>query len=229
MAHDWTSADNDHGESLVLPETTSRCITGSVTATHNFEVASYPLLEGMGVGKCVSSSNFSAGGHDWCIRFFPDGVTEHCAGNASVYLCYLGQANHVRAKFTLTMLEKQGKVQVTDKGRQEHEFSRVHPDWGFPKFVEKSRLLEPSSSSLLDGGSGYLTIRLCKSIDVETVTTTYVLANQHDCEHLKNSCLEFISSSPEVTDAVVESEGFKHVLASCSLVEKRRGNKVAQK
>ncbi|KAK1677352.1 hypothetical protein QYE76_038200 [Lolium multiflorum] len=71
--------------------------------------------------------------------------------------------------------------------------------------------------------------RLCKSIDVETVTTTYVLANQHDCEHLKNACLEFISSSTEVTDAVVESQGFKHVLASWSLLEKRRGNKVAQK
>ncbi|KAM0821865.1 hypothetical protein ACQ4PT_071895 [Festuca glaucescens] len=159
MAHDWTSADNDHGESLVLPETTSRCITGSVTATHNFEVASYPLLEGMGVGKYVSSSKFSAGGHKWCVRFYPDGATEGCAGNVSVYLSYLSLSNHVRAKFSLIMLEKHGKVQVTDKGRQEHEFSRVHPDWGFPKFVEKSRLLEPSSSSLLDGGGGYLTIR----------------------------------------------------------------------
>ncbi|KAM0894368.1 hypothetical protein ACQ4PT_024531 [Festuca glaucescens] len=116
MAHDWTSAD-DHGENLRLPETSSRCITDSVTATHNFEVASYPLLEGIGVGKYVSSSKFSAGGHEWCVRFYPDGATEGCAGNASVYLCYLSQANHVRAKFTLTMLEKQGNVQFVEKSR----------------------------------------------------------------------------------------------------------------
>jgi speckle-type POZ protein len=315
----------------------------------------------MGVGKHVSSSKFGPGGHEWCVRFYPDESTEDCAGNVSVYLCYLGQAKEVRAKFTLTLLEKQGKVQVTDKGVQNYYFSRAHRDWGFPKFVEKSRLLE-SSTSLLDD---YLTIRcvltvikpprtelrkdlvvvppvelpghlagalrdgigadvtfrvggrafhahrmilaarspvfkamlfgpmmekdtrsievddvepdifemllhfiytaslppcdgedhssaamqhllvaadrygmnrlkliceekLCKSIDVETVTTTYVLANLHQCERLKHACLEFISS-PEVTDAVVESDGFKHLIASWPLLEKRRRNKVAQK
>ena len=100
MAHDWTYADGDHGESLRLPETSSRCITESVTVTHN--LASYPLLEGMGVGKHVSSSKFSAGGHNWCVRFYPDGATEGCAvaGNASVYLCYLSKAKHARTKFT---------------------------------------------------------------------------------------------------------------------------------
>uniref|UniRef100_A0ACD5UU02 Uncharacterized protein n=1 Tax=Avena sativa TaxID=4498 RepID=A0ACD5UU02_AVESA len=370
MAHDWaSSADGDHVENLRLPETSSRCITESVTAEHNFEVASYPLLEGMGVGKYVSSSEFSAGGHVWCLRFYPDGMTPDCAGHASVYLCFLSQAKHVRAKFTLTMLEKQGKVQVTDNVLQGHEFSRTHPDWGFPKFVEKSRLLE-SSPSLLDDG-GYLTIRcvltvikpprtvcmkdlavvppmelpghlalglsegmetdvtfrvggrafgahrivlalrspvfkallfgpmmekdtrsvevadmepeifemllhfvytdslppcdgdgdgdgeghssaamqhllvaadrygmtrlkqicegmLCKSIDVETITTTYVLSIQHECERLKQACLDFLSS-PEVTAAVVESDGFKHLLANFPLLQKRRRNRVTEK
>jgi speckle-type POZ protein len=99
-----------------------------ITATHNFEVASYPLLKGMGVGKHVSSSKFGPGSHEWCVRFYPDGVTEDCAGNVSVYLCYLGQAKEIRAKFTLTLLEKQGKVQVTDKGVQNYYFSRAHRD-----------------------------------------------------------------------------------------------------
>jgi speckle-type POZ protein len=35
-----------------------------------------PLLGGMSVGKHVRSSKFGPGGHDWQVRFYPDGVTE---------------------------------------------------------------------------------------------------------------------------------------------------------
>jgi hypothetical protein len=84
------------------------------------------LLGGMSVGKHVSSSKFGPSGHDWQVRFYPDGVTEDFAGNVSVYLCYLGQAKHVRARFTLTMLEKQGKVEVM------HVFFSI---WGLEKLL----------------------------------------------------------------------------------------------
>ncbi|KAG2582535.1 BTB/POZ and MATH domain-containing protein 1-like [Panicum virgatum] len=55
---------------------------------------------------------------------------------------------------------------------------------------------------------------LCKNIDVETVSDTLALAYQHNCDSLKDICLEFITG-PNVLDAVVATEGFKNLKATC--------------
>nr|CAB3488330.1 unnamed protein product [Digitaria exilis] len=56
--------------------------------------------------------------------------------------------------------------------------------------------------------------KLCRSIDVSTVTTTLALADQHHCQELKEACLAFMSS-PKVLRVVVASDEFKHLMASC--------------
>jgi speckle-type POZ protein len=53
-----------NGKSLPVSETSS-------SAAHNFEVINFSLLEGMGVGKFVSSRNFRVGGFDWNISLYP--------------------------------------------------------------------------------------------------------------------------------------------------------------
>ncbi|CAM0902622.1 unnamed protein product [Alopecurus aequalis] len=120
------------------PETSSRCFTESFTATHNFELANYPLLDGRGAGKYVCSSVFSVGGYDWTIRYYPDGETD--PGSASVFLFCVSEVKDVRTKFTLNMLEIDRKVGVTNLGVLEHLFSRTSSSWGYPNFVEKSKL-----------------------------------------------------------------------------------------
>ncbi|CAL5025345.1 unnamed protein product [Urochloa decumbens] len=57
--------------------------------------------------------------------------------------------------------------------------------------------------------------KLCKTIDVATVTTTLALADQHHCQELKNACVAFMASTPKVLRAVVATDGFKHLMASC--------------
>ncbi|GJN01702.1 hypothetical protein PR202_ga18983 [Eleusine coracana subsp. coracana] len=47
-----------------LAKTSSRCVTESVTATHDFEVTNFSLLNGMSTGKFVRSSTFSTGGRE---------------------------------------------------------------------------------------------------------------------------------------------------------------------
>jgi speckle-type POZ protein len=91
MAHNNAAAAVNHqGEAgLKLPETSSRCVTEG--AAHNFEINNYTLLEGMGVGKYITSSTFTVGGYDWNIRFYPDGNKEDSAGYASVYLFYVSE------------------------------------------------------------------------------------------------------------------------------------------
>ncbi|KAM0896857.1 hypothetical protein ACQ4PT_022929 [Festuca glaucescens] len=58
---------------------------------------------------------------------------------------------------------------------------------------------------------------LCKSLDVENVTGTLALADQHHCSELKNACLEFIAS-PDRMDDVMASQGYAHLKRSCPAV-----------
>ncbi|KAF8662656.1 hypothetical protein HU200_056258 [Digitaria exilis] len=41
---------------------------------HVFEINGYSKHKGLGHDKFVRSCTFSVGGHDWCIRFYPDGA-----------------------------------------------------------------------------------------------------------------------------------------------------------
>lgn len=143
MANNSNSAVKN-GQSL--PETASRCLTESFTATHNFELTSYPLLEGLGVGKYVISSVFSVGGYDWTIRFYPDGEKDvDSAGYTSAFLFCVSQVKEdVRTKFTLNMLEIDGKVGVTNHGVLQHVFSPASMNFGYPKLVEKSKMKSKS-------------------------------------------------------------------------------------
>ncbi|XP_051217808.1 BTB/POZ and MATH domain-containing protein 2-like [Lolium perenne] len=55
---------------------------------------------------------------------------------------------------------------------------------------------------------------LCKGLDVENVTGTLALADQHHCSQLKDACLEFITS-PERMDDVMASQGYARLKRSC--------------
>uniref|UniRef100_A0A8I6WEF5 BTB domain-containing protein n=2 Tax=Hordeum vulgare subsp. vulgare TaxID=112509 RepID=A0A8I6WEF5_HORVV len=54
---------------------------------------------------------------------------------------------------------------------------------------------------------------LCKNLNVQNVTTILALANEHHCNHLKNACLEFITSPDRIHD-VVASEGYAQLKRS---------------
>jgi speckle-type POZ protein len=104
---------NNPSSSLHKPtsETSSRCVTDGVTTAHNFEVIGYSLLEGMGAGEFVTSSTFSVGDYDWNIMIYPDGMEEEDkACYVSVFFAVCGGATGVRAKYTFSLLEKDGGV-----------------------------------------------------------------------------------------------------------------------
>jgi speckle-type POZ protein len=73
-------------------------------------------------------------------------------------------------------------------------------------------------------------IKLSTGITVDTVATTLALAELHNCSHLKAKCLEFIVSTPAILEAVVATEGYKYLEASCpaaltSIVISMRGRR----
>ncbi|KAF0925720.1 hypothetical protein E2562_017281 [Oryza meyeriana var. granulata] len=53
--------------------------------------------------------------------------------------------------------------------------------------------------------------KLSSGIDIDTVATTLALAEQLGCSLLKAKCVEFITKTSENLDAVMATEGFKHL------------------
>ncbi|GJN26390.1 hypothetical protein PR202_gb14317 [Eleusine coracana subsp. coracana] len=132
------SAANNHGPT----ETSSRCATDTATATHNFEVTGFSLLDGMGTGKFVTSSTFRVGGRGWNIKLYPDGWKEDDgAGYVSVFLCLVDGAPDARVKYTLNLLDKHGQVASSSQFKEvSTTLKSIDAYWGYPKFVEKSKL-----------------------------------------------------------------------------------------
>ncbi|KAF7062823.1 hypothetical protein CFC21_069384 [Triticum aestivum] len=128
-----------------IPETSSRCLTECTTAAHNFEVIKYSLLERMGARKFVSSSTFRVSGYEWKISIYPDGIGEEDkAAYMSVFLCFCsGATMDVKVKFTLSLLEKDGKISNLNSKTTTAKFKPVVGDsWGWAKFIDKSKLKE---------------------------------------------------------------------------------------
>jgi speckle-type POZ protein len=104
----------------------------------------------MGVGEFVSSPVFRVGGYDWDIKFYPAGQSSTCAGFASCFLRCLNEATDVRTEFKLRMMETKGQEEVASFGVERHNFASGKADWGFEKFVDRSKL--ESLSCLGDRG-----------------------------------------------------------------------------
>ncbi|WVZ79012.1 hypothetical protein U9M48_026641 [Paspalum notatum var. saurae] len=60
--------------------------------------------------------------------------------------------------------------------------------------------------------------KLSGGIDIDTAATTLALAEQHSCALLKAKCVEFIARSPETLDAVLATDGYRHLVQSCPMV-----------
>ncbi|CAL4997588.1 unnamed protein product [Urochloa decumbens] len=58
---------------------------------------------------------------------------------------------------------------------------------------------------------------LCESLDVSTVADMLVFADQHNCEKLKDTCIEFIACNDKLDD-LVASNGYNHLKSSCPAI-----------
>ncbi|VAH36838.1 unnamed protein product [Triticum turgidum subsp. durum] len=89
------------------------------------------------------------------------------------------------------------------------------------EIAKMQHLLVASDRYGLDRLNGMCESKLSERIDVETVATTLVLAEQvqHHCKDLKEACVEFIAPR-NVLQAVMATDGFEHLVASCPLLMK---------
>ncbi|PUZ50639.1 hypothetical protein GQ55_6G074500 [Panicum hallii var. hallii] len=333
--------------------TVSTCTAVTDQGKHVFEIFDYSQHRGMGHEMLITSGTFYVGGHDWAIRFYPNGFEWNCRDCISVYLELLGEGAVVSASCDLRLVDQttgsssslhntplrefssdddsrfapetgmfmnRSKLESSDYLRDDHltiqcivtvkkaplvsataflnrieappsniteqlgklldaeEGTEVTFSVGGETFaahkmvlamrspVFRAELYGPMSEAtaqrvtiqdmqpavfrallhflytdslpgrdrhggdadrdliwhLLEAADGYAVGRLsllCQSIlsenlDVETVATTLALACQHNCDPLKDVCLDFISSS-HVMNEVVATQGFKNLKTTC--------------
>lgn len=105
----------------------------------------------MGVGKHIASDNFTVGGHQWAIYFYPDGKNpEDNSTYVSVFIALASEGTDVRALFELTLVDQSGK----GKHKVHSHFERSPESgpytlkyrgsmWGYKRFFRRA-LLETS-------------------------------------------------------------------------------------
>jgi speckle-type POZ protein len=107
--HEQQSVNMTEPNPLVSP-TTSRSVTETVNGSHKFVIQGYSLAKGMGVGKHIASDNFTVGGYQWAIYFYPDGKNpEDHSAYVSVFIALASEGTDVRALFELTLVDQSGK------------------------------------------------------------------------------------------------------------------------
>ncbi|KAJ7964842.1 BTB/POZ and MATH domain-containing protein [Quillaja saponaria] len=135
---------------LVLP-TSSRSVTETVNGSHKFVIQGYSLAKGMGVGKHIASENFTVGGYQWAIYFYPDGKNpEDNSAYVSVFIALASEGADVRALFELTLLDQSGngkhKVHSHfDRSLESGPYTLKYRGsmWGYKRFFRRT-LLETS-------------------------------------------------------------------------------------
>ncbi|RAL38960.1 hypothetical protein DM860_014786 [Cuscuta australis] len=94
----------------LAPQTSSRSVTETINGSHRFVIQGYSLAKGMGIGKHIASDNFTVGGHQWAIYFYPDGKNpEDNSTYVSVFIALASEGTDVRALFELTLIDQSGK------------------------------------------------------------------------------------------------------------------------
>ncbi|KAK3123021.1 hypothetical protein QOZ80_8AG0622440 [Eleusine coracana subsp. coracana] len=91
---------------MATPTTMSTCRAETEQGKHVFEIFDYSQHRGMGNGKFISPGTFSVGGHDWAIRFYPDGFSSSSQSYISVYLELLDKDTTVRASCDLMLVDQ---------------------------------------------------------------------------------------------------------------------------
>ncbi|CAI9106038.1 OLC1v1005094C1 [Oldenlandia corymbosa var. corymbosa] len=137
-----------NNKNSLLSPTSSRSVTETVNGSHKFVIQGYSLAKGMGIGKHIASDNFTVGGYQWAIYFYPDGKNpEDNSTYVSVFIALASEGTDVRALFELTLMDQSGK----GKHKVHSHFDRSLDSgpytlkyrgsmWGYKRFFRRAML-----------------------------------------------------------------------------------------
>lgn len=119
-----------------------------MNGSHNFIIKGYSLAKGIGVGKHIASENFTVGGYQWAIYFYPDGKNpEDHSTYVSVFIALASEGTDVRALFELTLVDQSGngkhKVHSHfDRSLESGPYTLKYRGsmWGYKRFYRRATL-----------------------------------------------------------------------------------------
>ncbi|CAM8930244.1 unnamed protein product [Rhodiola kirilowii] len=128
--------------------TSSRSVTETVNGSHRFVINGYSLAKGMGVGKHIASENFTVGGYQWAIYFYPDGKNpEDNSTYVSAFIALASEGTDVRALFELTLVDQSGKGKHKvhshfDRSLESGPYTLKYRGsmWGYKRFYRRAML-----------------------------------------------------------------------------------------
>ncbi|KAF3455242.1 hypothetical protein FNV43_RR05690 [Rhamnella rubrinervis] len=135
-------------KSPLLSPTSSRSVTETVNGSHKFVIQGFSLAKGMGVGKHIASDNFTVGGFQWAIYFYPDGKNpEDNSTYVSVFIALASEGTDVRALFELTLVDQSGKGKHKvhshfDRSLESGPYTLKYRGsmWGYKRFFRRAAL-----------------------------------------------------------------------------------------
>ncbi|KAJ3687190.1 hypothetical protein LUZ61_016354 [Rhynchospora tenuis] len=188
--------------------------------SHIFKITGYSLLKEIDVGQCVSSSAFTVGGHEFCIRIYPRGGIKEVEEFISVFLVLKSDAEEelpVQFEFCLVDLSAGDLAVAGQKMSGFHTFAFMETR-GFIRFIRRSDL---EASQYLKDNCFMVkcTIRVAKETSEEARQSIVPPSDLH----LHLSKLLESSEMADVTFEVHEESLFAHriVLAARSSVFKQ--------
>lgn len=119
-----------------------------MNGSHNFTIRGYSLAKGIGVGKHIASENFTVGGYQWAIYFYPDGKNpEDNSTYVSVFIALASEGTDVRALFELTLLDQTGSAKHKvhshfDRALESGPYTLKYRGsmWGYKRFFRRNML-----------------------------------------------------------------------------------------
>ncbi|CAH1427052.1 unnamed protein product [Lactuca virosa] len=131
-----------------MQPTSSRSVTETVNGSHRFVIQGYSLSKGIGIGKYIASDDFTVGGFQWSIYFYPDGKNqEDNSTYISVFIALASEGTDVRALFELTLVDQSGKGKHKvhshfDRSLESGPYTLKYRGsmWGYKRFYRRQML-----------------------------------------------------------------------------------------
>ncbi|KAL6909728.1 hypothetical protein ACP4OV_001387 [Aristida adscensionis] len=128
------------------PQPSASAVSATASSgCHIVKVSGYSQAQLLlGIGEYVESAGFTAAGHTWCIRAYPNGARKECAGGLSLYLKLAGDYSGKDVHATLAFSFVTGKLKKATPphcaGGSPVTFTASQQEWGFENVVTPDKL-----------------------------------------------------------------------------------------
>uniref|UniRef100_A0ACD5V4W6 Uncharacterized protein n=1 Tax=Avena sativa TaxID=4498 RepID=A0ACD5V4W6_AVESA len=223
MSNSSLSTVNVGATNGITPSQTASAIVAEVVSgSHVLTIKGYSRTKGLGIGKCITSEKFAIGGHDWCIRYYPDGQVMEDADWVAVHLKRDDNTDEdVKATYKISLLDQDGLLVSSHSHTSELRGFSPKGGWGFNKFIRRTDLEE---SNYLKDDSFSLKCDIAitgviRTVASETRATQFVVVPPSD---LNRHLLQLLTSG-QAGDVTFEVGGesftaHRYILAARSSV-----------